>query len=108
MLGGQARPFGPYDPALRISELRRVPMEGGGLFTSSLPPRRIATADLGGRRARVLSEPPYPRGGIHGGHVVVAWNQDGHGYLVSLHAERMPRAEQVRLAVAMARSAAAG
>ena len=27
----------------------------------------------------------YPRGGIHGGHIAVVWNQNGNGYVVSLH-----------------------
>jgi hypothetical protein len=105
LLGGQAQPFGPYDEALRISKLQRVPMQGGGMFTSGLPPRTLGTADVHGARARILSEPPYPQGGIHGGHVVVTWNEGGHGYLVSVHASNMSRRDQVRVAVAMARSA---
>jgi Cft2 family RNA processing exonuclease len=38
-----------------------------------------------GRPAIVVRSQPYPAGGIHGGHVIVLWNQNGHGYLVSLH-----------------------
>jgi len=109
LIGGQAAAYGDYDDALRISVDSTVPMRGGGTFVNGVAPRRIGTAALGdGLRARVLSEPPYPRGGIQGGHVLVLWNQDGHGYLVSIHASGMPAADQVRIAVAMARSAAAG
>jgi len=34
----------------------------------------------------VLRNPPYPAGGIHGGHVSVVWNAGGAGYVVSGHA----------------------
>jgi hypothetical protein len=107
MLGGQRRPFGAFDEGLRVSTLQLVPMRGGGTFTAGLPPRRIDTAKVHGKPARIFQEPRYPQGGIHGGHILVAWNEHDHGYLVSLHASNMPRAEQVKLALAMARSSVA-
>ena len=77
----------------------------GGTFVQQLPARRIATARVHGTPATVLREPPYPTGGIHGDHVLVLWNERGHGYLVSVHGERLSRPALVSVALAMARSA---
>ena len=41
---------------------------------------------VGSSPALVLRNPPYPTGGIHGGHVSVVWNAGGAGYVVSGHA----------------------
>ena len=41
--------------------------------------------DLGGTTGEILAMPPYPEGGVHGGHVVVRWRVDGVSYDVSLH-----------------------
>jgi hypothetical protein len=62
-----------------------------------------------GRPAIVVRSKPYPAGGIHGGHVVVAWNEGGDGYLVSLHyiggRERYDEAQRIGAALTIARSA---
>jgi len=43
-------------------------------------------ARVAGRPAVALRMPwGYPAGGLHGDHVIVVWNQHGHGYLVSVH-----------------------
>jgi hypothetical protein len=59
------------------------------------------------RRLRVRGQPGMllqfdarPPGGLHGGHVGLAWNEGGHGYLLSVHyatapERRRPRAEEV-------------
>lgn len=58
VIGGQRRPFAPgltgIDPELGV-----------------ITPRRLGTASVHGRRAAVLQEAPHPKGGIHGGHVVI-------------------------------------
>jgi hypothetical protein len=109
IVGGQAQPFGRWpagvDPDLRVTTRKvTIPQRGGGRFVQQLPARRIATARVHGARAAVLQEPPYPTGGIHGGHVVVLWSEAGHGYLVSVHGERLSRDKLVTIALAMARS----
>lgn len=79
-------------------------MRGGREFVQTLPAKRVGTVSVHGRPAAVLQVPPYPRGGIHGGHVVILRNQDGHGYLVSAHGERMPQRDVLRVALDVARS----
>jgi hypothetical protein len=110
LIGGQRRPFGHWpagvDPRLRVTTRKvTTPIQGGGEFVQQLPARRIATARIHGGRAAILQEPPYPAGGLHGGHVVVLWNENGHGYLLSVHGERLSRSALVSIAVSMARSA---
>jgi hypothetical protein len=106
LVGGQRRPFGRWpagvDPDLRITTRKVLTTDRAGVLY--LPARRIATARVHGVKATVLREPPYPQGGLHGGHVVVLWSEDGHGYLVSVHGERLPRRALVSIALAMARS----
>lgn len=48
--------------------------------------RVLRAARVGAAPALVLRNPPYPAGGIHGGHVSVVWNAGGAGYVVSGHA----------------------
>ena len=74
-------------------------MKSGGEFVQALPFRRIDSATVHGNRAAVLREPPYPQGGIHGGHVVIVWNQGGHGYIVSAHGARMSQSDTISTAL---------
>ena len=109
LVGGQRRPFRHWpagvDPRLRITTRKvSTPIQGGGEFVQQLPARRIASARVHGAHADVLQEPPYPAGGLHGGHLVVLWNQDGHGYLASVHGERLSRRALISIALTMARS----
>jgi hypothetical protein len=113
LLGGQRQPFGRWpagvDAALRLTTRKvTIPTQGGGTFVQQLPARRIATARVHGARAAVLREPPYPTGGLHGSHVVVLWNEGGHGYLVSVHGERLSRRALVSVGLAIARSTRPG
>jgi hypothetical protein len=48
-------------------------------------PRVVAATSVRGRRALVLAVAPYPRGGLHGGHYAIVWNEGGDGYAISLH-----------------------
>lgn len=109
LLGGQRRPVGHgltgIDPALRLTTRRvTIPKKGGGEFVQALPFRRIGSATVHGHRAAVLREPPYPQGGVHGGHVVILWNEAGHGYIVSAHGARMPQSDVISVALQLARS----
>ena len=52
--------------------------------------RVLRHARVGAAPALVLRNPPYPTGGMHGGHVSVAWNADGAGYVVSGHPVATP------------------
>ena len=109
LVGGQRRAFRQWpagvDPRLRITTRRvTTPIRGGGQFVQQLPARRIATARVHGARAAILQEPPYPAGGLHGGDIVVLWNEDGHGYLASVHGERLSQRVLISIALTMARS----
>ena len=52
--------------------------------------RVLRSARVGAAPALVLRNPPYPTGGIHGGHVSVVWNIGGAGYVVTGHAVASP------------------
>jgi hypothetical protein len=103
LLGGQRAPFSlrgragqswprPGEPlpapALSLpTRSRSVPVKGGGRFQQEKPARILRRTTVHRLAALVLKAPPYPLGLIHGGHIVVIWNQDHHGYLVSVHFE---------------------
>jgi len=113
LLGGQEKPF----PAsfegggkqLRLTTRRittPVHKDGeptGRIFVVERPTRSVGTTQIHGRPAAIMKAPPYPQGGIHGGHSIVMWNENGHGYLVSTHSETSPRAA-TRTAIQIARS----
>ena len=117
LFGGQRKPF----PAgfegggrsLRVMTRRRVvPIyaspRGGrvlGHDVVELPTRLIRTMRIRGQRAGIMKAPPYPKGGIHGDHTIVMWNEGGHGYLVSTHSETSRRAA-TRTALRIAQSTA--
>jgi hypothetical protein len=112
LIGGQAHTFGAHwtaiDPGLRITtKLVRIPVEGGGTFVQQRPARRIGMSAVHGSPALLLREPPYPQGGLHGGHVLALWNQDGHGYVVSVHGIGLDQQALIAVAVTVARSTAA-
>jgi hypothetical protein len=48
--------------------------------------RVLRHARVGSAAALVLRNPPYPVGGINGGHVSVVWNAGSAGYVVTGHA----------------------
>ena len=79
LFGGRCRPIalaGGVGSTLRTRALRLVPS------------RIEAKLEVDGARALVLRVPPYPGGGIHGGHYAIVWNRGGHGYVLSLHLYR--------------------
>ncbi len=76
-----------------------------------LPSARVLRrARIRGHAALVLAAPPFPRGGIHGNHVIVVWNEHGRGRVVSLHFRdqldpgRYDGADRIRVALAVAAS----
>jgi hypothetical protein len=109
LIGGQQRAFGrrwqAIDPGLRITtHLVRIPVRGGGNFVQERPARRIRATTINGMPALLLREPPYPQGGIHGGHILVLWNRAGHGYVASLHGIGMTQTALIQAVIALARS----
>lgn len=108
LIGGQRRPFRAGfegdGKALRITTRRvEIPMAGGGTFTQQLPARVVRMTTVHGERAGLLRAPRYPQGGIHGDHMLVMWNEDGHGYVVSAHSETSRR-KAADVALRLARS----
>jgi hypothetical protein len=111
LFGGQHEPFSAslssIDPALRVTTRNvEIPMTGGGTFLQQRAARYIGSTTVHGRHARILGEPPYPQGGLQGGHVIVLWNQSGHGYLVSVHGQGMDQQALIGAATGLARSTA--
>jgi hypothetical protein len=95
------------NPALRVTtRYVRIPMAGGGTFVQQRPARYIGSTTVHGLHAWILREPAYPQGGLHGRHVIVLWNQAGHGYLVSVHGQGLDDSALIGNATALARSAA--
>jgi hypothetical protein len=124
ILGGQRPPFSlvgtpgqlwprPGQPhpvqQLNVPRWRFTPNQGGGRYVAQRPATVLRDATVGGQPALVLVAPPYPDGGLMGGHVIVVWNSGGHGYLLSLHFEAAPGrtytlAERTAAALAVANS----
>jgi hypothetical protein len=111
LIGGQQHGFGSrgraVDPGLRITtKLVRIPIRGGGTFVQQRPAQRIGTTTVNGTPALLLREPPYPQGGIHGGHILILWNHAGHGYVASVHGIGMTPPALIQTVIALARSEA--
>jgi hypothetical protein len=126
ILGGEARPLSlagrpgeawprPGQPRplqlLGLPMLRMTPVKAGKPFVAELPARVLRGTTVERHPGLVLvARADYPTGGWMGGHVIVIWNSDGHGYFVSLHfaQSRSGRAytvaERVAAALAIARS----
>jgi hypothetical protein len=117
LFGGQDKPFPPgfegSGRLLRVTTRRKVvPVcaspRGGRVLRHTiveLPAKRVRMARVHGQPAAIMKAPPYPKGGIHGGHSIVMWSEGGHGYLVSTHSEASRRAA-TRTAIRIARSTA--
>ena len=81
-----------------------------GQGESDLKRSRVAvvrTARVRRRPALLLRAAGYPEGGVHGGHLAVVWNQDGNGYVLSIHfAEPGPWTPAERAAILLSAAAA--
>ncbi len=78
---GQAQPV----RQLGLPRLFTTPIQGGGIYVARRPARIRARTTVAGRPALILLAPPYPEGGFMGGHVIVLWNREQHGYMLSFH-----------------------
>jgi hypothetical protein len=47
--------------------------------------RVVRRARVAGHAGLVLTAAPYPNGGVHGGHTVAVWNEEGNGYTLTMH-----------------------
>ena len=70
---------------LGLPRLFTTPIQGGGIYVARRPARIRARTTVAGRPALILLAPPYPEGGFMGGHVIVLWNREQHGYMLSFH-----------------------
>jgi hypothetical protein len=102
---GQPRPVAQ----LGLPRLVTTPMQGGGRYVAQRPARILRHATVDGDNALILIAPPYPDGGFMGGHVLILWNRQHHGYMLSFHFAAAPsgraytRDERVAAALEMAR-----
>lgn len=125
VLGGQRHPFslvgstgeiwprpGQPHPVAQLSlpRLKTTPMQGGGTYVGERPAKILRRSTVRGQDALVLAAPLYPDGGFMGTHVIVIWNYQSHGYMLSFHFEvsrsghAFSLAERVATALAVARS----
>jgi hypothetical protein len=66
----------------------------------------VRSATVATHPAVVLRAQGFPNGGIHGGHLIVVWNEHGHGYVLSMHAHDADQTHQaivLRMADGMSR-----
>ena len=119
IIGGQNPPFSlagdvgetwprPGEPAplplLWLPRLMITPNGTPGGYVARVPPKILERTSVGGRQALVLTEAPYPVGGMHGGHVLVVFNVEGHGAFVSLHLGGFTQAQRIAAALSIASS----
>jgi hypothetical protein len=115
--GGRCRPFplrgesGRWPPRPNerdfLALVVTAPERPGQRRRTLVRPRVTGVTSVGGRRALVLRVDPFPRGGLHGGHYVLVWNEDGDGYMLSFHHPRGDRRRPPTLAQLSALSRAA-
>ena len=101
----------PVDPLKSLRAVATPPLQSGQTpdQVTLRRPVVVRIVAVRGQTGRLLHFDPRPPGGLHGGHYGVAWNERGHGYLLSLHYEtrdelRRPRPGEV---AALTRFAAA-
>lgn len=103
---GQPRPV----QQLALPRLVTTPTQVGGTYVAERPARIRGRTAVGSQPALILLAPPYPEGGFMGDHVIVLWNWERHGYMLSFHFEgsRTGRvytvAQRIAAALAVARS----
>ncbi len=119
VLAGSCRPLPlaaagapwPVDPLRSLRAVATPPLQSGQTPDQVTLRRPLVLRRLTVRRrpGMLLRFDPRPPGGLHGGHVGVAWNERGHGYLLSLHYEtrqegRDPRPDEVAAVLRLAAS----
>lgn len=110
VLGGSCAPLPltapgarwPIDPLKSLRAVATPPLQSGQTpdQVTLRRPMVLRAVRVRGQAGRLLQFDPRPPGGLHGGHYGLAWNEGGHGYLLSLHYEtrderRRPRADEV-------------
>ena len=110
VLGGSCAPLPltapgarwPIDPLKSLRAVATPPLQSGQTpdQVTLRRPMVLRAVRVRGQTGRLLQFDPRPPGGLHGGHYGLAWNEGGHGYLLSLHYEtrderRRPRADEV-------------
>ncbi len=105
------RPGQPHPvEQLPLPRLLTTPGQGGRRFVAQRPARILGRARVRAQDALILVAPPYPEGGLMGGHVIVLWNWQRHGYMLSFHfggsanGHDYTLAERIAAALAVARS----
>lgn len=110
-VGGHTGPARSYSMHLTTTSLRRqsdrsqpghwsvAGATDPNVLRSDLGPGRPAPRrlTLAGAPVEEYVMPPYPRGGVHGGHVVFVWEGRGAAYLVSVH-DPANRGQAVKIA----------
>jgi hypothetical protein len=105
---GQPRPVAQ----MGLPRLLTTPLQGGGRYVAQRPAQILRRATIRATDALVLVAPSYPDGGFMGGHVIILWNWQHHGYMLSFHFASAPSGapytvrERVAAALAIARSSA--
>jgi hypothetical protein len=101
VLGARGRRWPPPWLLVKPPAALRIPLRDGTMQR----PTVLGPALVGDRPAVLLRSAPYPLGGVHGGHVLVVWNdRRRHGHLVSLHYGGVPLRTRLRAALAVATS----
>ena len=92
----------PIDPLKSLRAVATPPLQSGQTpdQVTLRRPAVLRAIRVRGQAGRLLHFDPRPPGGLHGGHYGLAWNEDGHGYLLSVHYEtrderRRPRPDEV-------------
>ena len=83
---------------LNLPRLLMSPMQDGRQYVAQRPARILRRASVHARPALILVAEPYPLGGFMGGHVIVLWNRQQHGYMLSLHFDAAPNGRAYSLA----------
>ena len=83
---------------LNLPRLLMTPMQDGRQYVAQRPARILRHATVHTRPALILVAEPYPLGGFMGGHVIVLWNRQQHGYMLSLHFDGAPNGRAYSLA----------
>jgi hypothetical protein len=78
---GQPRPV----EQLALPRLLTTPLQSGDRYVSQRPARILRRTTVRTSEALILGAPPYPDGGFMGGHLIVLWNWQHHGYMLSFH-----------------------
>lgn len=104
ILGGQARPLGvtARRGSRTVASLRLDARLGLPKTVEVLGSARV------GSRPALVIRVSKRRPSRNSGHVVVLWNAGSHGWLVSVHLERLSLARRAATAIAIARSVRAG